>query len=517
MGLRRAGGTADAVTAGTAAQENDHVPGLGLFAHHVVGRRGGDHGADFHALGRVAGVVELVDLAGGKADLVAVARIAGRGGGHELALGQLAFHGLRNGYRGVGRARDAHGLVDVAAPAQGVADAAADAGGRAAEGLDFGGVVVGFVLEEEEPVLVLAVDVDLHFHGAGVDLFRFVEMLEDALALQVLGADRAHVHQAHGAVVAAEFAAHSQIPVEGGLHGFVVDFDVGEVGAEGGVAAMVRPVGVDHLDFGDRGVALFASEVLLAEGNVGEVHGELAVGKEAAQAVLVELVEAGEHFDRARGGLLGGEGVDRVERGLARFYGVDQIVLDGGHVGFGKVAFQIVDLGVAHGGALALADELDAFARAVGALVELARQGFDREDRGALGVGQVIVDVVGGGFAEDGGNAAREQVVADAFDVVAVHKAQAGEARDAQDRRELVAQLLRFHVEARFLFHVHARNHEVPPSFERALLCVPTLYKRLRDVRMGRAAGDRESARGWTRAARGARARARGRRLRGAP
>ena len=61
-----------------------------------------------------------------------------------------------------------HGLIDVAAAGQRVADGAADAGGRAAEGLDLGGVVVGLVLEQEQPVLVLAVHVALDLDGAGV-------------------------------------------------------------------------------------------------------------------------------------------------------------------------------------------------------------------------------------------------------------------------------------------------------------------------------------------------------------
>ena len=76
-----------------------------------------------------------------------------------LRWGSLPGMRLGHGRQRVGRAGHAHGLVDVAAAGQGVADGAADAGGRAAEGLDLGGVVVGLVLEQEQPVLLLAVDV----------------------------------------------------------------------------------------------------------------------------------------------------------------------------------------------------------------------------------------------------------------------------------------------------------------------------------------------------------------------
>ena len=67
-------------------------------------------------------------------------------------------------------------------------------------------MVVGLVLKQEQPVLVLAVDIDLHL---------------DSL-LKVLGADGAHVHEADGLGVATELMAHLHVAVEGLLHhGFV--------------------------------------------------------------------------------------------------------------------------------------------------------------------------------------------------------------------------------------------------------------------------------------------------------
>ena len=50
---------------------------------------------------------------------------------------------------------------------------------------------MGLVLKEEQPVLVLAVDIDLHLDGAGVDLLGLVETGEDAVLLEPLRADRA--------------------------------------------------------------------------------------------------------------------------------------------------------------------------------------------------------------------------------------------------------------------------------------------------------------------------------------
>ena len=134
-------------------------PGAGRSRRTWSGRRCAHDCADLHALGSVAGVIQFRDLAGGKANLVAVAGVTGSGGGDQLALGQLAGHRLGDRLQRVGCAGHAHGLVDVAAAGQGVADGTADAGGSTAERLDLGGVVVGLILKQKQPVLQLAVDI----------------------------------------------------------------------------------------------------------------------------------------------------------------------------------------------------------------------------------------------------------------------------------------------------------------------------------------------------------------------
>ena len=106
---------------------------------------------------------DLAHMGSGEADLVAVAAVAGSGALGDDALRELALHGLAYGLVYVAGAGHAHGLIDVASSAQRVADCAAEAGGCAAEGFYFSGVVVCFVLEHQEPLLLAAVfgvDVD---------------------------------------------------------------------------------------------------------------------------------------------------------------------------------------------------------------------------------------------------------------------------------------------------------------------------------------------------------------------
>ena len=193
--LGRARCAADAVAAGASAEQDDHVFWSRGFTANVRGGRCTHHRADLHALRGIAGVVKLVHLTRCQADLVAVGRKACCCRGDELALRQLAGKRFGHGDQRIGRARYAHRLVNVAAARKRVADRAAHAGCRAAEGLDLRGVIMRFVLEEVEPILLFAVHIYLHLYSAGIDLLGFIEVREDALALEPFRADRAHVHE----------------------------------------------------------------------------------------------------------------------------------------------------------------------------------------------------------------------------------------------------------------------------------------------------------------------------------
>ena len=250
--------------------------------------------------------------------------------------------------------------------------------------ISVGWVVVGLVLEEEEPVLVLAVHVHGDLDGAGVDLLGLVEALELAGVLEPLGADRAHVHEADGLLVAAELVAHLQVAVKCRRHDLVVELQVLEGGAKRGVAAVVGPVGVDHADLGDRGHALLARKVLLAEGDVSEVHRQAERVDHGLQLGLVELEEAVKDLDVGGLGVALAQGLALLEGGLARLHGVDHVVLDGGERLVAAGALDHVELGAAHRGALALGDELHALGGGVGALVKLAGQRLHGEHADVL-------------------------------------------------------------------------------------------------------------------------------------
>ena len=256
--LGRTGGAADAVPTGASAQQNDHIPRNGALTADVIGGSRRHHRAAFQTLGDVALVVQLRHMAGGQTDLVAIGGIARGGGLAQLPLRQLAGESLVQRGTGITRTGHPHGLMDIGTAGQGVPDAAADAGGRAAEGLDLRGVVVGLIFEHQQPVLGLAVHRGGDVDGAGIDLLTLVQFRQQAPLFQDLCADGGNVHQGlrplGGLFLTVDLHTGGQIPLVGGLNSRIVDLHLVDVGGEGGVAAVVGPVGVYHPDLGDGGV-----------------------------------------------------------------------------------------------------------------------------------------------------------------------------------------------------------------------------------------------------------------------
>lgn len=121
-----------------------------------------------------------MDLACGQTDLIAIGGVARGRSGHDFALWQ--FSGQRLVERGgrISGAGDAHRLIHIAASGEGIADGPADAGGRTAERLDLRGVVMRFVFEQEQPFLILTIDVDGGLHRAGVDLLGLIQVAQHA-------------------------------------------------------------------------------------------------------------------------------------------------------------------------------------------------------------------------------------------------------------------------------------------------------------------------------------------------
>ena len=92
---------------------------------------------------------------------------------------------------------------------------------------------------------------------------------------QVLGADGGHVHQGNRLVPArVQLLPQGEVILQGLLHGLaegaLLHVNFVQAGEEGGVAAVVAPIGVNHPQLGDGGIpVLLVPEVIPAELQVG--------------------------------------------------------------------------------------------------------------------------------------------------------------------------------------------------------------------------------------------------------
>ena len=285
---------------------------------------------------------------------------------------------------------------------------------------------MGLILEHDEPVFFFPVNGRFHVDGAGVDLFRFIQVLHEPLLFQIFCADGGHVHEADGLVpVTIDFFAHAQVFVEGLLDqtavGAVLKGDFFDLRVEGGVPAVVGPVGVDDLQFCYCRIPVFLLEVFLHEGQVFVTHGKalgLAVEFELHVAHFPETVDHVHGFRRFQIHFQGGRLFFRSFLGVHR---VDVIPFDLIHFRIGDGAGEDDDSGVFHGRFRGGVDEPDALGGGVCPLVILPRQVFHGE---AFGAGRqvegLVVDHVHRRFREDAEPGRLIGLLVDAFHIVAV-------------------------------------------------------------------------------------------------
>ena len=308
---------------------------------------------------------------------------------------------------------------------------------------------MGLVLELQEPLLGPAVDVDIDVDRAGVVLLRDLLIVQQPLLLQVAGADRGDIHQAEALVLAAQFAADTQVEgqriLDFVLDERLLDGDALEFGREGRMAAVVAPVGIQNAQLRLVGIASLAAEVLDHLVEVVGIHRQphpLAVG---FQFVVRHLAEALEHPDGLHLGLL--HVAEDREILFARLNGVDVVVADTGQLLLGDAVIEEQHLGRADVHLRLGIDQPHAVHGRSGPLVELAGKALHGDIFAAREV-ERIAHLVGYHLSEDTVAALFEQIPRKAEQVIDVQQTQFAQ-REVQVRVQLATKTLRLHPEAR--------------------------------------------------------------------
>ncbi len=191
-------------------------------------------------------------------------------------------------------------------------------------------MVVRLVLEHQQPLLGLPVHIDIYEYAAGVVLLADLQVVQQAFLPEILGTDRGHIHQIEAFLLAAGLGTHLQVEVQSAvdvlLDEGLLHIDALQLGREGGVAAVVAPVGVQNPQFGLVGVAAFLGEVLHHLGEVVGIHRQTHLPAICSQIFSLHIPESLEDRNRLDGRVFGvREFREVLDAGLDR---VDAVVAD---------------------------------------------------------------------------------------------------------------------------------------------------------------------------------------------
>ena len=141
---------------------------------------------------------------------------------------------------------------------------------------------MGLVFEVDQPLLRLSVHLNGNDDGAGVDLIRLLLVGQKPLFLEDFGPGQSNVHQTDEFIISVliENPVVILILVEGLSDGLRIEaignLYMRQLRGEGGVAAVVGPVGVQDTDLGHGGIPLLLlGEVGLNPEKVLEGHGQI--------------------------------------------------------------------------------------------------------------------------------------------------------------------------------------------------------------------------------------------------
>ena len=416
------------VTAGPSAEQQYHIARNRAFPAHVLRLDRSDHGAGLEPLGDIAGMIYLAHACGCKAYLVAVAGIACGGLAADDPLRKLSGKSRAHGGGDVAGSGDAHRLIYVRPAGQRVAYRPAETGGRPSERFYLGGMVMGLVLELQQPFLGGTVHIHVHVDAACVVLLALLQVVKQALLPEPAGAYCRQLHEAQALAVPAELMAYMPELLELRLYlrtnERIVHGNLLKLGRKGGMAAVVAPIGVQYAQLRLGGIALLAPEILHDLGKVFRAHGEPPPAAECRVFLRLHVNEAFE----------GGQGlhvhlVVRLQHRQVlgpRLDGIDEIAPYPGEVFAGEVVIEYQQPRAAYLDIRTRVYQVHAVDRGRRALVELAGDVLHRKIFPALEAA-AVGHRVGHYLAEDGIAAFLQQLVGEAEEVVDIEQPQAAQ------------------------------------------------------------------------------------------
>ena len=464
--LRSTRSTTATVATGSTAKQYHHIAWVAGQSLHLSAWRCRYHGTYLHALGNIVGVVDFVHQTRRQSYLVAVAAIAVRGGGDNLALRQLARKGLAERLRRVGSTRHTHRLIDVCTSAQRVADAAAQTGCRTAERLYLRRVVVRLVLEIHKPLLLSSVHHHRHHYATSIDFVAHLLVVQQTHLADTLGGKGSDIHQADILVVASHILVLMvcQILLESALYQRaiipLVKLHIGQLRRKGSVPTVVAPIGVQHPYLGHAGVAaLFVVEIALYVLKVGERHCQSQRVVQRLQLIRSHILETVENLHILRLVIVFCQSLGLLLRCHTAVHRVHTVFHQGGFLILGEATAYHVGRCRADNRVLRRIEQTHTLLRTVSPLVELTRQILHREHKVILLMGErLLIHLIHRRFGKHRHLRLLIRLVRDILNIIA-HQCAHPFRGYTQICRHLPLQLLRSNGKLRFLLNKNSSNH----------------------------------------------------------
>ena len=251
------------------------------------------------------------------------------------------------------------------------------------------------------------------------------------------------------------------------LHVALAEGDLLELGLEGRVAAVIRPVGVKHADLGDGGVTLlFIFEIIADENEIRVCHRQIERIIEGFQLLFRHFTEVVKDLYIFRLRIVGRQGLrlDLIRRaGVDRVYAV---IFDLFDIRVRKLAEHHVGGGGTDRGLFIFIEETDALLRRVRPLVKLTGQIFNGEHTVLLRrLRQGLhIDIIDRRLREDGLHRFFPGFIGNVLDIVADKDAHIIHICESQIISGLVAEFLRLDRKCFLLLNVDSSDHLSSPS-----------------------------------------------------
>ena len=139
---------------------------------------------------------------------------------------------------------------------------------------------------------------------------------------------------------------------------------------------MVGPIGIDHADFGNGGVAVLAAEIFLAELKVIGIHCKAVFVYEFFNFFSLKITEAFKSCNFGGNVIFNCKGFGFFNTCFSCFNGVDYVFFELCDFRIGKLAVKSINFCGSDGGSFALGDDLDALCGRVCPLVKLTGKIF---------------------------------------------------------------------------------------------------------------------------------------------